>query len=152
MDSTAVVRPLPGSGLAARVGDLLLVCVDTGPAVAELLGLVEEGAALGGDGGVLVRRVAALLASDYDGRFPACAASGPLADGRLAVLVHGAATADVVGGDGTVWFLHGSELHAWRADGTLERLAKAPKPLDDFGEAGAHHLVAFANDTTIYAI
>jgi hypothetical protein len=58
----------------------------------------------------------------------------------------------IVGGDGTVLFLHGSEVHAWRADGALERLAKAPKPLDDFGEAGPDHVVAFASDTTVYAV
>jgi hypothetical protein len=54
--------------------------------------------------------------------------------------------------DGTVLFLHGNEVHAWRADGGLERLATAPKPLDDFGEAGATHLVAFASDTTVYTM
>jgi hypothetical protein len=58
----------------------------------------------------------------------------------------------IVGADGTVLFLHDSEVHAWRPDGTLERLAKAPKTLDDFGEAGANHVVAFASDTTVYAM
>ena len=49
--------------------------------------------AAGGDGGMLIRRVAALLAADFAGNFPACAASGPTVDGRLAVLVHSTATA-----------------------------------------------------------
>ncbi len=98
----AVVRPLPGAGLAVRAGDLLLVCADGGQEVDELLGLVAQVAAAGDDGGLLVRRVAALLAEDVHGRFPACALTGPTRDGRLAVLVHGAATADLVGEDGDV--------------------------------------------------
>ncbi|MDT5025344.1 MAG: hypothetical protein QOE61_1770 [Micromonosporaceae bacterium] len=101
-NATAVVRPLPGSGLVVRAGDLLLVCADGGQEVDDLLGLVAEVADAGGDGGLLVRRVAALLAGDFDGRFPACAASGPTRDGRLAVLVYGTATADVVSGDGDI--------------------------------------------------
>jgi hypothetical protein len=101
-NATAVVRPLPGPGLVARAGDLLLVCAEGGDELDDLLGLVTEVAAAGGDGGVLVRRVAALLAADFDGRFPACAASGPTRDGRFAVLVYGAATADVVSGDGDI--------------------------------------------------
>jgi hypothetical protein len=58
----------------------------------------------------------------------------------------------IVGGDGTVLFLHDHEVHAWRADGGFEQLAKAPKLIDDFGEAGADHLVAVAGDTTMYTI
>src|SRR5258706_5057283 len=102
MTPTAVVRPLPGPGLVARSGDLLLVCAEGAGGVEELLGLVAEVASAGGDGGMLVRRVAALLAADFAGRFPACAACGPTADGRLAVLVHGTATARGVGVDGEV--------------------------------------------------
>ena len=101
-NATAVVRPLPGSGLVVRAGDLLLVCADGGQEVDDLLGLVAEVADAGGDGGQLVRRVAALLAADFDGRFPACAASGRTRDGRLAVLVYGTATADVVSADGDI--------------------------------------------------
>ncbi len=101
-DTSAVVRPLPGAGLVARAGDLLLVCAEGAAGVEDLLGLVSDVAAAGGDGSILVRRVAALLANDFDGRFPACAVSGATPDGRLAVLVYGAATADVVGGEGDV--------------------------------------------------
>jgi hypothetical protein len=54
--------------------------------------------------------------------------------------------------DGTVLFLHGTEVHAWRPDGTLALLARTPKPLADFGEAGARHVVAFTGDNTIYVI
>jgi hypothetical protein len=102
MTPTAVVRPLPGAGLVTRSGELLLVCADGAAGVEELLGLVAEVASSGGDGSVLVRRVAALLAADFAGRYPACAVSGPAGDGRLAVLVHGSALATVVGGEGEV--------------------------------------------------
>jgi hypothetical protein len=57
-----------------------------------------------------------------------------------------------VGPDGEVLYLSGSDVHAWRTGGTLERLARAPKPLDDFGDAGPSHVVAFARDTTVYTI
>jgi hypothetical protein len=67
-------------------------CAPTEHPASEELGLVAEVAA-GGDGGMLIRRVAALLAADFAGNFPACAASGPTVDGRLAVLVHSTATA-----------------------------------------------------------
>src|SRR6185436_6213299 len=40
----------------------------------------------------------------------------------------------IAGDDGTVLFLSGSEVHAWRADGGFERLARAPKLIDDIGE------------------
>jgi serine/threonine protein kinase len=58
----------------------------------------------------------------------------------------------IVADDGTVLFLAGSEIRAWRPDGTLDRLAATPKPLDDLGEAGPNRLLAFASDTTIYAV
>ena len=58
----------------------------------------------------------------------------------------------LVDADGTVVFLHDDELHAWRGDGTLGRLAKVPKPIDDLGEAGPDHLIAFASDATIYGV
>jgi FHA domain len=124
MNPTAVVRPLPGPGLAARSGDLLLVCADAGAGhatgVEQLLGLITEVAAAGGDGSVLVRRVAAVLAADFDNTYPACAAAGPTADGRVAVLVHGAATAEVNGGDGAV------SLSAADAIGSVTRLVPGP--------------------------
>lgn len=101
-DTSAAVRPLAGPGFVARSGELLLVCAEGAAGVEDLLILVNEVAASGGDGSVLVRKAAALLANDFEGRFPACALSGPTMDGRLAVLVFGAATADVVGGEGEV--------------------------------------------------
>jgi hypothetical protein len=123
MNPTAVVRPLPGPGLAARAGDLLLVCADSAGAtdgVEELLALVTEVSSGGGDGSVLVRRVAALLAADFAGRYPACAAAGPTSDGRVAVLVNGTATAEVAGGDGHV------RLTAADAIGSVTRLVAGP--------------------------
>jgi hypothetical protein len=120
MTATAVVRPLPGSGLVTRSGDLLLVCADGAAGVEELLGLVAEVAAAGGDGSVLIRRVAALLAADFSNRYPACAACGPTGEGRLAVLVYGNATATVGGGDGEVM------LHAADAIGSVNRLVPGP--------------------------
>jgi hypothetical protein len=58
----------------------------------------------------------------------------------------------LVGADGSVAFLHDGEVHTWRADGTLGLLARAPRPLEEFGEAGPDHIVAIAADTTIYTI
>jgi hypothetical protein len=58
----------------------------------------------------------------------------------------------IAGADGTVLYLHDSDIHAWRPDGTLARIATAPKPLDEIGEAGPGSLVAFASDTTIYTM
>jgi hypothetical protein len=81
---------------------------------------VAEVSSLGGDGAMLVRRVAALLAADLDGNFPDCAACGPVSDGRFAVLVYGTATARVVGGDGEV------NLSAVDAVASVNRLVAAP--------------------------
>ena len=97
---SAVARPLPGAGTLARAGELVLVVGD-GPGADQVLDLFEEAVEAGGDGGALVRRVAALLANDFDGRLPACAVAGLVADGRLAVLVYGSATAEVETEDGT---------------------------------------------------
>jgi FHA domain len=101
MTPMAVVRPLPGAGIVARAGNLLMVCADRG-GVEELLALFTEVGSTGGDGGVAVRRLSGLLANDESGWFPACAVSGPTPDGGVAVLVYGQATADLVGGEGAV--------------------------------------------------
>jgi hypothetical protein len=58
----------------------------------------------------------------------------------------------VVSADGAVVFLHDKSVHAWSASGQLSRLATAPKPLDDLGEAGTAALVAFASDSTMYSV
>ncbi len=119
-EPSAVVRPLPGSGLVARSGDLLLVCADSATGVDELLAVFDEVAAAGGDGSALVRRLAALLASDEQGWFPACAVSGPARDGRCAVLVSGAATAELRTADGVV------ALSGEDAITTVDRLVAGP--------------------------
>jgi len=90
---TLVTRPLPGPGLAVRAGDLFAVCADDGAGVGDLLALVGAVAAEGGDGADLVRRAADLLEPVR----PACALAGPNGRGGVAVLVCGAATADVTG-------------------------------------------------------
>jgi hypothetical protein len=122
MTSTTVVRPLHGAGVVARAGDLLLVCADGASGVDDLLSLVTEVADGGGNGTVLVRRLAALLAVDEYGRYPACAACGPAADGALAVLVHGSATADLVGAEGPV------SLSGAGAIASVTRLVPGPVP------------------------
>jgi hypothetical protein len=61
----------------------------------------------------------------------------------------------VVDADGTVVFVHDTAVHAWRADGTLEQLARLPKPIDDIAEAETRHVIAFAGDPAgpkVYAL
>jgi serine/threonine protein kinase/WD40 repeat protein len=62
----------------------------------------------------------------------------------------------LVAADGTVTFLHDAEVHVWHgsgaAAGTITRLARAARTLEDFGEAGAGQLVAFSADHTVYTI
>jgi FHA domain len=115
-----VVRPLPGPGVVVRAGELLMVCADGPTGVNDLLTLVADVAAAGGDGADLVRRAAALIAMDESGRLPACAISGPVADGRVAVLVHGDATAGVMGGEGPL-VLSGAD-----SIGSANRLVAGP--------------------------
>ncbi len=115
-----VVRPLPGAGLVVRAGDMLMVCADQGDGADELLALFSSSAAGGADGSALVRRIAALLAVDETGRYPACAISGPAADGRMAVLVYGDATVGMMGPDGPL-VLSGAD-----AITSLDRLVPGP--------------------------
>ncbi len=113
-------RPLPGPGVVARTGDLMLVCADGGSSVDDLLAVLTEVSGSGGDGAVLVRRIAALLANDFEGRFPACAVCGPASDGRLAVLVYGTAVADITGAEGPL------ELSAADAITPVTRMVSGP--------------------------
>src|SRR4051794_41917883 len=115
-----VVRPLSGAGVIARAGSLVLVCEDYGAGVDDLLAAVASVAAAGGDGGSLVRRVSALLASDDEGGYPACAVAGPVADGRVAVLVHKAAVAEAQTESGVV------ELTGVDAITSVDRLRPGP--------------------------
>lgn len=88
---TMTARPMSGIGLAMRQGDLILACTETG--VGAVVSAFADVVAAGGDGRMLVRRIAAILADDFAGEVAACAACGPTRDGRLAVLVYGAARA-----------------------------------------------------------
>ncbi len=97
-----------------------MVCADQGDGADELLALFSQTAAGGADGSALVRRVAALLAVDETGRYPACAISGPAADGRMAVLVYGDATAGLMGPEGPL-VLSGAD-----AITSLDRLVPGP--------------------------
>jgi hypothetical protein len=85
--------PLPGQGLAARHGDLIVVSEDVGPGPDPLLGVLEEVAATAGDGGALVLAVARAVLANLDQVSGACA--GITAGGEVAVLVHGSAVAIV---------------------------------------------------------
>ncbi|MEU1881733.1 FHA domain-containing protein [Streptosporangium sp. NPDC020072] len=105
-----VVRPLPGNGLVAHVGGLLLVCDAAEPVVEDLLGALRETAASGGDGRALARRVAQVLAVVM-GEPVACAVAGPVASG-VAVLVSGPAFASVTGQGGEVQ-LAGRDALTW---------------------------------------
>ncbi|GIH24775.1 hypothetical protein Aph01nite_30850 [Acrocarpospora phusangensis] len=115
-----VVRPLPGEGVVAHFNGLLLVCGPAGPVVEELLDALRETAGTGGDGRVLARRVAMVLARSMNGDPISCAVAGS-AGGGVAVLVCGAATATVLGGpDGDV-MLSGQDSLTW-----TDRLVNGP--------------------------
>ncbi|QYC42826.1 FHA domain protein [Nonomuraea coxensis DSM 45129] len=118
-----VVRPLPGDGLVAYLGGLLLVC-DPGEATADgLLDALRETAASGGDGRALARRAAQVLAANMAGDPAACAVAGPVTGG-VAVLVSGSASASVVTSAGETR-LAGSDSLTWAdrlVTGTVERV------------------------------
>ncbi|MCW2505241.1 MAG: hypothetical protein JWO79_3525 [Actinomycetia bacterium] len=111
-----MLQPVEGNGVLARFGGLTLLC--DGDArferqIGTLIDLVTEIARTGGDGRRLGRKLAALLlAADDDGaEYPALCLVGPLGNG-LAVLVHGAAVADVRTGGQTI-HLDGGEAVTW---------------------------------------
>jgi len=85
--------PLPGVGAIARYGDLVAVTDGRGPGSDALLGVLADVASAAGDGTDLVR-MAARAALGGSGH-PAWACAGVTADGGMAVLVHGRATATV---------------------------------------------------------
>ncbi|MDF5753805.1 FHA domain-containing protein [Spongiactinospora sp. TRM90649] len=106
-----VVRPLPGNGLVAHVGGLLLVCDAADAVASELLEAVRDTAATGGDGRSLARRAAQVLARSMTAEPVACAVAGP-AGGGTAVLVSGDASATVVAEGGEVT-LAGRDALTW---------------------------------------
>ncbi len=112
-----VLRPLPGDGLLARYGELVLLCDASERYDAQipvLLDVITEVASGGGDGRRFGRRLAGLLGGaglDDEDAFPALCAFGPSGTG-LAVLVHGAAVVTAVAGGQSVR-LDGSEAVTW---------------------------------------
>ncbi|MCK2216428.1 FHA domain-containing protein [Actinomadura sp. ATCC 31491] len=150
----AVVRPLPGNGLVAYLGGLLLVC-DPGEATADgLLDALRETAASGGDGRALARRAAQVLAANMAGDPAACAVAGPVTGG-VAVLVSGPASASVVTSAGETR-LSGSDSLTWAdrlVTGTVERVelslpgAGVPHPAVRF-DGGVVHGGGLVSDLT----
>ncbi|WP_336208769.1 FHA domain-containing protein [Nonomuraea sp. LPB2021202275-12-8] len=105
------VRPLPGNGLVALEGGLLLVCDADEAAATGLLEALRDTAASGGDGRALARRAAQVLAANM-ARDPAtCAVAGPVGDG-VAVLVSGSASATISTAAGQTR-LAGSDSLTW---------------------------------------
>ncbi len=114
-----VVRPLPGDGVIAHTGGLMLVC-QAGEAVESLLAALHETASSGGDGLALARRVAQALATTMAAEMPSCAVAGPCSGG-VAVLVSGSAEASVDGGPDGVVRLSGRDALTW-----TDRLVPGP--------------------------
>ncbi|MBB6348352.1 FHA domain-containing protein [Nonomuraea muscovyensis] len=107
-----LVRPLPGDGLVAYLGGLLLAC-DAGEAAAgDLIEALRSTVAAGGDGRALARRAAQVLAANMTGDPATCAVAGPVGDGGVAVLVSGAAAATISTADGETR-LAGSDSLTW---------------------------------------
>ncbi|MFC4010436.1 FHA domain-containing protein [Nonomuraea purpurea] len=107
-----LVRPLPGNGLVAYEGGLLLVC-DPGEGTADdLLDALRETAASGGDGRALARRAAQVLAANMAGDPATCAVAGPVGGGGVAVLVSGSAAATITTHSGETR-LAGSDSLTW---------------------------------------
>ncbi|MEV0621496.1 FHA domain-containing protein [Nonomuraea sp. NPDC050404] len=118
-----VVRPLPGNGLVAYVGGLLLVCDAAESAADDLLEALRATAASGGDGRALARRAAQVLAANMAGDPVACAVAGPVGGG-VAVLVSGSAGA-VIATSGGETRLAGSDSLTWAdrlVNGPIERV------------------------------
>ncbi|MGW0803861.1 FHA domain-containing protein [Nonomuraea sp. NPDC002799] len=140
-----VVRPLPGNGLVAYIGGLLLVCDAGERAADDLLKALRETAASGGDGRALARRAAQVLAANMAGDPATCAVAGPVGDG-VAVLVSGSAAA-IIGGSAGETRLAGSDSLTWAdrlVTGPVERVelslpgAGSPHPAVRF-EGGVVH-------------
>jgi hypothetical protein len=121
--------PWPGPGAVARYDGLVAVTDGRGPAAALLLSVLSAVTAAGGDGGDLVR-AAARAALGVPGQL-AWACAGVTADGGVAVLVHGAAAADVrvAGGAGLTLTTGDSVIpvsQTYRGEVVILRLAAGP--------------------------
>jgi FHA domain len=91
--------PVPGEGVLARRGDLILLCsLEDSQAADDLLDLLEQVAGQGGDGRRFAGAVADVL--EAASRGPSVLAFGPSGQG-LAVTVSGGAWADLTTADGT---------------------------------------------------
>lgn len=100
------VRPLPGTGVLVRLGDLVLACATTG--AQELVRITTEVYEQGGDGRELSRRLMRWALDQESTEPPACAMLGPTGDGRIALLAYG--TAAIVGtADGTAFAVTGAD-------------------------------------------
>ncbi|MFC4121114.1 FHA domain-containing protein [Nonomuraea zeae] len=149
-----VVRPLPGDGLVAYVGGLLLVCDANESAAEALLNALRETASSGGDGRALARRAAQVLAANMAGDPATCAVAGPVGAG-VAVLVSGSAAA-TIGTPGGETRLAGSDSLTWAdrlVNGPVERVelslpgAGTPHPAVRF-EGGVVHGGGLVGDLT----
>jgi hypothetical protein len=85
--------PLAGEGVIARYGALLAVTDGYGPGPNPMLGALAEAAEAAGDGSDLVLRAARAALGAWPQSAWACA--GVMADGGVAVLVHGCAVVTV---------------------------------------------------------
>ncbi|MGN6796085.1 MAG: FHA domain-containing protein [Streptosporangiaceae bacterium] len=91
--------PVPGDGVLARHGDLILLCsLEDSQAADDLLDLLDQIAAVGGDGRQFADAIANLL--EAVDRGPSVLAFGPSGSG-LAITVSGGAWADVTTAEGT---------------------------------------------------
>ncbi|MFB4292121.1 FHA domain-containing protein [Nonomuraea sp. ATR24] len=139
------VRPLPGDGLVAYLGGLLLVCDADEAAGTGLIEALRETAASGGDGRALARRAAQVLAANMAGDPATCAVAGPVGGG-VAVLVSGSASATVTTASGETR-LAGSDSLTWSdrlIAGPVERIelslpgARDPHPAVGFSGGVVH--------------
>jgi hypothetical protein len=98
-EHAAGLFPVPGDGVLARHGDLILLCsLEDSQAADDLLDLLEHVAAGGGDGRRFAGAVADVLEAAERG--PSVLAFGPAGRG-LAITVSGGAWADITTADGT---------------------------------------------------
>ncbi|GAA2726426.1 FHA domain-containing protein [Actinocorallia aurantiaca] len=107
---TPSVRPLRGEGIVASGNGLLMVCADGASGTERLLQAFTEVAEAGGGGHDLARRVARILSALLPEPH-SCAVAGP-AEGGVAVLVSGGATARITGPAGEVG-LDGRDALTW---------------------------------------
>ncbi len=105
-----VARPVPGPGIVARFGHVLLVAIATGEQTLGLQHLLDECSAAG-DGRRLVRQLAGWLSLAEPDGVPSFALAVPSQQG-LAVLLHGDADAAITS-IGATTRLFGSESAAW---------------------------------------